>query len=71
MLLVRAILAPGERTVTAIGRVMGCSDEKPLQNDCRVLTRATWSSRELSRRLLVVLVKLYVSGNEPVIMRYR
>ena len=34
----------------------------------RVLNRATWSSRELSRLLLGVLVRLFVAGNEPVIL---
>ena len=68
VLLIGAILAPGERTVAAILRVMGCSDEKHFQNYHRVLNRATWSSRELSRRLLVLLVRLFVPGNEPVIM---
>src|SRR6266849_1577603 len=32
VLLIGAILAPGERTVAAILRVMGCSDEKQFQN---------------------------------------
>jgi DDE superfamily endonuclease len=68
VLLIGAILAPGERTVAAILRVMGCSDDKHFQNYHRVLNRATWSSRELSRRLLVLLVRLFVPGNEPVIM---
>jgi hypothetical protein len=39
-----------------------------FQNYHRVLNRATWSSRELSRRLLVVLVRLFVAGNDPVIL---
>ena len=34
----------------------------------RVLNRATWSSRELSRLLLVLLVRLFFPGNEPLIM---
>src|SRR5260370_24135367 len=34
----------------------------------RVLNRATWSSRELSRLLLGLLVRLFVPGNEPVIL---
>ena len=41
VLLIGAILAPGERTVAAILRVMGCSDEKHFQNYHRVLKRAT------------------------------
>ncbi|HYT36999.1 MAG TPA: hypothetical protein VEL49_07425 [Ktedonobacteraceae bacterium] len=32
VLVIGAILAPGERTVAAILRVMGCADEKPFQN---------------------------------------
>src|SRR5438309_12063470 len=68
VLVIRAILAPGERTVAAILRVMGCSDDKQFQNYHRVLNRATWSSRELSRRLLVLLVRLFVPGNAPVIL---
>src|SRR6266705_2537024 len=68
VLLIGAILAPGERTVAAILRVMGCADEKQFQNYHRVLNRAKWSSRELSRVLLVLLVHLFVAGNEPVLI---
>lgn len=68
VLLIGAILAPGERTVAAILRVMGCADDLQFQNYHRVLNRAKWSSRELSRRLLVLLVGLFVAGNEPVIL---
>lgn len=68
VLLIEAILAPGERTVAAIVRVMGWSDEKPFQNFHRVLNRATWSSRELSHRVLLVLVPLLVPGNEPLVL---
>ena len=68
VLVIGAILAPGERTVAAILRVMGCSDEKQFQNYHRVLNRANWSSRELSRLLLVLLVRLFFPGNEPLIM---
>src|SRR6266446_3843934 len=68
VLVIGAILAPGERTVAAILRVMGCSDDKQFQNDHRVLNRAKWSSRELSRLLLGVLVRLFVPAKEPVIL---
>jgi hypothetical protein len=68
VLLIGAILAPGARTVAAILRVMGCADEKQFQNYHRVLNRATWSSRELSRLLLGLLVHLFVPGNEPVLI---
>jgi hypothetical protein len=68
VLLIGAILAPGERTVAAILRVMGCADEKQFQNYHRVLNRAKWSSRELSRVLLVLLVKLFVPTDAPIVM---
>jgi hypothetical protein len=68
VLLIGAILAPGERTAAAIVRVMGFSNEKQFQNDHRVLNRATWSSRELSHLLLLLLVRLFVPGTEPLVM---
>jgi hypothetical protein len=68
VLVVGAILTPGQRTVAAVLRVMGLSDERQFQNYHRVLNRAHWSSRELSRRLLVVLVETLVSVDEPVVI---
>jgi hypothetical protein len=68
VLLVGAILAPGERTVAAILRVMGLANEKPFQNYHRVLNRAKWSSRQLSRILLLVLVRLFVPVGTPIIV---
>src|SRR5438105_3426094 len=68
VLMIGAILAPGERTVAAILRVMGCSNEKQFQNYHRGPGRATWSSRELSHLLLGLLVRLFVPGNEPLIL---
>ena len=66
VLVVGAILAPGQRTVASELRVMGLSDERQYQNYHRVLNRARWSSRELSRRLFLVLVETFVSGDGPV-----
>src|SRR6266478_8718376 len=68
VLLIGAILAPGERTVTAILRVMGLHHERQFQNYHRVLNRATWSSRALSHMLLLLLVSLFVPENAPVVM---
>src|SRR5919201_1412742 len=68
VLLVGAILAPGQRTVTAILRVMGLSGEAQYQNYHRVLNRATWSSRALSRILLRALVAAFVPANAPVVI---
>src|SRR5437763_12357828 len=67
-LVVGAILTPGQRTVAAVLRVMGLSDERQFQNYHRVLNRARWSSREVSRRLLGVLVETLVPVDEPVVI---
>ena len=48
VLLVGAILAHGQRTVTAVLRVMGLSADKHFQNYHRVLNRAAWSSLAVS-----------------------
>lgn len=50
ILLVSALLALGERTVTAALRVMGLSQERQFQNFHRVLNRATMSRRPAVRR---------------------
>lgn len=68
VLLIGALLAPGERTVAAILRVMGLSSERHFQNYHRVLNRANWSSRELSRLLLLLLVSAFVPENAPLVI---
>src|ERR1700752_2590029 len=68
VLVVGAILAPGQRTVASVLRVMGLSDERQYQNYHRVLSRARWSSRELSRRLLEVLVQVFVPVASPILV---
>jgi len=68
VLVVGAILTPGQRTVAAVLRVMGLSDERQFQNYHRVLNRARWSSRELSRRLLLAVVAAFVPGAGPVLV---
>ena len=68
VLVVGAILTPGQRTVASVLRVMGLSDERQYQNYHRVLNRARWSSRELSRRLLVLLVQVFVPADAPVLV---
>ena len=44
VLVTGAILARGQRTVTAVLRVMGLSDESHFVNYHRVLNRAAWSA---------------------------
>jgi hypothetical protein len=68
VLLIGAILTPGERTVAAALRVMGQQDEKQFQNYHRVLNRAKWSSRALSRILLLLLVKIFVPAGAPIVV---
>jgi DDE superfamily endonuclease len=68
VLVIGAILAPGERTVTAILRVMGLHNEQQFQNYHRVLNRARWSSRALSRILLRLLVQLFVPADAPIVV---
>src|SRR5215813_1032716 len=52
VLVVGALLAPGKRTVTAVLRVMGLSQERQFQKYHRVLNRAQWSSLAIARVLL-------------------
>ena len=54
------ILVPGQRTVTAVLRIMGLSDQRQFQTYHRVLNRAAWSSWALSHTLLTLLVKTFV-----------
>ena len=68
ILLVGAILAPGKRTVTSCLRVMGLSEERGFQTYHRVLNRATWSSRALSRVLLGLLLATFVPPDAPVVL---
>ena len=68
VLVVGAILTPGQRTVAAVLRVLGLSEERQFQNYHRVLNRARWSSRELSRRLLLAVVAAFVPDDGPVVV---
>ena len=68
ILLIGAILAPGKRTVTACLRVMGLSQETQFQAYHRVLNRAKWSSRMLSRTLLGLLLQAFVPASAPIIL---
>src|SRR6266536_4020193 len=68
ILVVGAMLAPGPRTVAAVLRVMGLSDEAQFQNYHRVLNRARWSSHALSRILLRLLVAAFVPPDAVVVV---
>jgi DDE superfamily endonuclease len=58
VLLVGAILSPGNRTITAVLRVMGLAHAQSFQQLHRVLNRAVWSSLEGSHIRWRLLVRL-------------
>ena len=60
MLLIGAILTPGQRTVAAVLRILGFEAEKQFQKYHRVLNRAQWSNLAVSDLLLAWLVKTFV-----------
>src|SRR5215210_2313100 len=68
LLLVGAILAPGRRTVSAALRAMGLDQQKRFHRYHRVLSHARWSSREVSRILLGLLVEAFVAEGSPLIL---
>ncbi len=67
VLITGALLARGQRTVTAVLRVMGLGDEKHFVNYHRVLQRAVWSSLAVSRTLLLLLLQTFVPTG-PLLM---
>lgn len=67
-LVIGAILAPGQRTVTSALRVLGKKDCRQFQNYHRVLNRARWSGLAVSRILLRLLVETLLEGDEPLVI---
>jgi len=67
VLVVGALLAPGKRTVTAVLRVMGLSQERHFQNYHRVLNRACWSSLATAHVLLELVVHSFAPTGVVVI----
>src|SRR3954469_17122749 len=67
VLLIGAILAPGQRTVTSILRVSGLCWERRFVNYHRVLNRAAWSGRAAARVLLGLLLDAFVPKG-PVLL---
>src|SRR4029453_4304544 len=60
VLLIGAILVPGQRTVTNILRISGLCWERRFVNYHRVLNRAAWSGRAAARVLLGLLLDAFV-----------
>ena len=67
VLVVGAIVTPAQRTVTAGLRIMGLGDEPHFQTYHRVLNRAVWSSWEVSRVLLQLLVQTFAACGPVVV----
>ena len=67
LLLMGAILTPGQRTVAAALRVIGLSDNRNYARYHEVLNREVWSSREVARVLLVLLLQHLDRGDGPLI----
>ena len=67
LLLVGAILTPGQRTVAAALRVMGRSNQDDYARYHEVLNRAVWSSREGARILLMLLLRHLDRGDSPLV----
>ncbi len=67
VLLVGAILAPAQRTVTAALRIVGLAQTPHFQRYHRVLNRASWSALAASRVLLRLLVATFLPDGPLVI----
>ena len=67
LLLVGAILTPGQRTVAAALRVMGRSGHRDYPRYHEVLNRAVWSPRQAARILLALLLQCLDQGGGPLI----
>src|SRR5215212_497289 len=67
VLLIGAILTPGQRTVASLLRITGLHRERHFVNDHRVLSRAAWCPRAGARILLGLLVEAFVPDG-PIVM---
>jgi DDE superfamily endonuclease len=67
MLLLGALLVPGQRTVCSILRIIGLRQERRFVTWHRVLNRAVWDSRLAARVLLTLLVETFVPTG-PVLL---
>jgi hypothetical protein len=66
VLVVGAILATGKRTVSAVLRVMGLSQDRDYALYHHVLSRAVWSGLAVSAILLRLLIQTFDSGRPLV-----
>jgi DDE superfamily endonuclease len=68
VLLMGTVLAPGKRTVSSALKAMGLDQQKQFHRYHRVLSRAKWSSMEVSRVLLELLVQAFVPEGGPLVV---
>jgi hypothetical protein len=68
VLLMGAILAPGKRTVSSALKAMGLDQQRRFHRYHRVLSRAKWSTMEVSGVLLELLVEAFVPEEEPLVV---
>ena len=66
-LVIGAILAPHQHTVTACLRILGRYGEKHFQNYHRVLNREVWSSLALSYTLVLILIQTFVLTGDVIL----
>src|SRR3954463_719395 len=67
LLLIGAILAPGQRTVANLLRMAGLGRERRFTNYHRVLNRAAWDTRAAARLLLGLLIAAFAPAG-PVVL---
>lgn len=60
-LLLGAVICPGSRTVCNVLRTIGLRDDKAFSNFHRVLNRATYSTLDMSRHLIGLLVRHFAT----------
>src|SRR5664279_455190 len=64
VLVAGAVLAPGQRTVSTVLRVMGLADLPSFGRYHEVLSEARWDSRALARKLLTHLLDTLLPTGE-------
>jgi DDE superfamily endonuclease len=67
VLLIGALLAPGQRTVTGLLRITGLMRERRFTTYHRMLNRAAWSPRDAARLLLGLLISVFAPTGTVVL----
>jgi hypothetical protein len=67
VLVMGAVLAPGKRTVSACLRMTGRAGTQSFSSYHQILNRARWSSYDMARRLLAMVVRRLVPDGPVVI----